>query len=179
MGRMSLSLLNRYEVLSQSDHCFYCDAPGTLRDDFTPPVAYLDKFMGTPSRAKVCKTCWNKIYFVNVVKHGHPWVTSTGHMSVQDKRKFLVGETLIDANKIVRLSNGMLAHIDTMFPEEGGVLFRGRPLLTTEFEELQSAFAAKLQNVREDLIQRTILYAVAAGGLKMERLETYYEMVDI
>lgn len=194
MGRMSNDVKSRYvrvvpEGVPPEDAgsvCYYCKAPATM-DDTTPshkaPASALSAFSGEWTITKVCRMCWNRINYANIVHGGRDYGVPPGCMTLEHKRH-ATGHTAEGETpaKYFRtkdgyfLPNGALIAEDKDNPD---VFYGTKRFFFEEVVALQPIFCAIVMGIMEPARAALGVLAAAHEDLSIERYSDYVELLGV
>ena len=192
MGRMSNEVKSRYvrvepEGVPPEDAsrvCYYCQAPATM-DDTTPshkvPVSALSSFSGEWTITKVCRMCWNRINYANIVRGGRDYGVLPGCMTIEHKRHATgyaaEGDT---PAKYFRTKDGYFLPNGALIAEgNSDVFYMDKKFFFEEVVALQPIFCTISMGIMEPARAALGVLAAAHEDLNIERYDDYIELLGV
>lgn len=185
MARVSNAVKAKYDLLNEDPNvCYYCCSSEAIMDDLSPhpSATEFDKsaFPEKWTRARVCRPCWSRIYFMNIVNGGGPGIRK-GAMTVEQKRELIQknsrptqkGAFVIGFGNTLIVPPGML-QIDEHRYGLGSETFYREEIL-----ELQGAMAIKTLGLPDSSVEVAIASGMASGNLDIERMDVYRKLLEL
>lgn len=166
----------------ESEKCYYCGNDGVM-DDMTPSpkASEPDKalFLDPWTIARVCRSCWGKIYTANIAAAGAKFFVPKGCMTVQHKQSLFGIADREESEYVVNRSCGLITHIKMLKAEGGSFMLNGQTFSIEELKALQGPLLALYVKLPMDVVQIAFQGAMASGFLDMDREAEYKSMLKL
>lgn len=170
MPRVAHHVMQGYHLINaDSSMCHYCGSPA-VATDFTPHPSALPRAGDMPkTMARVCRTCYNRIYYANVgqLDDSRRCGAALGLMTDKDKVELCQSPNRTRTKDLVSTSfmkgfDGTLVVPTRLRIQEDFMYVDGIPWSMAELRALQGPMALRMANMPETIVAEcfwTILIA--------------------